>query len=84
MNMGLFATALGNGNTAWISTGGAKSNDFFTIYHGIHMSTARMTGSNKSSDSKQPSKQLQGARIFKMTQNADASFLNMASYSLDE
>ena len=51
MNMGLFATALGNGNTAWISTGGSTSNDFYTIYHGIHMSTARMTGSNKSSDS---------------------------------
>jgi hypothetical protein len=67
MNMGLFATALANGNTAWISTGGAKSNDFYTIYHGIHMSTARMTGSDKSSDTSKSSKQLQGARIFKMT-----------------
>jgi len=45
MNTGLFAQILENGNTGWISTGGAVNNDFFTIHHGVYMSTARKTGS---------------------------------------
>ena len=78
MNMGLFATALTNGNTAWMSTGGASNNDFYTIYHSIHMSAARMSGSAGTS------KILKGARVFKMQQSNDATYLNMSSYSVDE
>jgi len=73
MNTGLFAQILENGNTAWISSGGAADNDFFTIYHGIHMSTARKTGSAGAGNI------LRGARIFKMQQNKDASLLVMSS-----
>lgn len=78
MNTGLFAQILENGNTAWISSGGAADNDFFTIYHGIHMSTARKTGSAGAGNI------LRGARIFKLQQNADATLVVMASQSVDE
>lgn len=44
VNSGLFTAALSNGKTGWISAGGDPYNDFMTIYHGIHISTARKTG----------------------------------------
>jgi hypothetical protein len=61
MNTGLFSQILTNGQTGWISTGGAINNDFYTIYHGVHMSTARKTGSAGAGSI------LTGARFFKMT-----------------
>ena len=58
INTGLFTQILENGNTAWISSGGAVDNDFFTIYHGIHMSTARKSGTGGAGHL------LRGARVF--------------------
>lgn len=78
MNTGLFAQILENGNTGWISTGGAVNNDFFTIHHGVYMSTARKTGSPGAGNIQR------GARLFKFKQTADGSKLHFGSQSVDE
>lgn len=63
------------GQTAWISAGGDPYNDFMTIYHGIHISTARKTGKGVENISR-------GARVFQIdaTNPAQAKYV---SYSVD-
>jgi hypothetical protein len=72
----LFSSALTLGKTAWISTGGDPYNDFWTIYHGIRLSTARTTGPFKTNLTR-------GARIFEIEATSLTS-VQMTSYSIDE
>lgn len=65
VNSGLFAAALTNNKTGWIAAGGDPYNDFMTIYHGVHLATARKTGKGVEDFSR-------GARVF----NIDASSIN--------
>lgn len=63
------------GKTAWVGAGGDPWNDFMTIYHGVHMSTARKTGSGVENISR-------GARVFEIDA-ANPSSVRMMSYSID-
>ena len=75
VNSGLFAAALESGKTAWISAGGDPYNDFFTIYHGLHISTGRKTGKGDQPFS-------MGARAFEISAK-DSSHLLLHSFSVD-
>ena len=76
VNSGLFAAALSNGKTAWISAGGDPWNDFITIYHDIHLSTARQTGVGPAGFSK-------GGRVFKISGQM-LNKVQLHSYSIND
>lgn len=75
VNSGLFATALQNNKTGWISAGGDPYNDFMTIYHSIHISTARKTGEGSENLQK-------GGRVFTVDASVPTS-VKLSSYSVD-
>jgi len=72
----LFATALTNEKTAWISAGGDPYNDFMTIYHGLHISTGRKTGTGEQPFST-------SARVFEIDGN-NIGHAKVHSYSVDQ
>jgi hypothetical protein len=60
INTGLFGAALTQKKTGWIATGGDPDNDFVAVYHNMHMSYGRKSGSGG------PGNLPVGARVFEL------------------